>query len=170
MQYLSTLSHLACLLKVSCPQIMTQPDDNTPDFVSSYLLYLLAASSERASDQFHAHVKSLGLRVTEWRVLACLSDKPSMMITRLADLSLMEQSRMTRVVDQMVARGLVARVEDAKDKRRIPVKLTDEGQHLADRLVKDARDHEAELLSSLADTDAERIKAALQELLKRIPK
>ncbi|SDD17417.1 MarR family winged helix-turn-helix transcriptional regulator [Ruegeria marina] len=142
---------------------MTDTQDDT--FVSGYLLYLLAASSEQASTQFHDHVRARGLRVPEWRVLACLVDNDGMMITRLARLSLMEQSRMTRIVDQMDARGLVTRGADANDKRRVRVRLTAEGRDLAESLVKDARRHETRLLSALADTDAARIKGVLRTLL-----
>ncbi|MCE8507789.1 MarR family transcriptional regulator [Ruegeria pomeroyi] len=142
---------------------MSETRDDT--FVSGYLLYLLAASSEEASAQFHDHIRAQGLRVPEWRVLACLVDNDAMMITRLAKLSLMEQSRMTRIVDQMDARGLVTRVADDKDKRRVRVRLTDAGRALAESLVTDARTHEARLLSALADTDAARIKGVLRTLL-----
>ena len=47
---------------------------DTGEFVPGYLLYLLAAASDAASAQFHAHVRTEGLRVPEWRVLACLND------------------------------------------------------------------------------------------------
>ena len=134
-------------------------------FVSGYLLYLLAASSEQASEQFHDHIRRKGLRVPEWRVLACLVDNDGLMITQLAKLSLMEQSRMTRIVDQMDARGLVQRAADSDDRRRVRVKLTEEGRSLAQALVADARNHETRLLSALADTDAVRIKKVLQTLL-----
>lgn len=144
---------------------------NRPEtFVSGYLLYLLAASSEQASEQFHAHIRSKGLRVPEWRVLACLVDNDGLMITQLAKLSLMEQSRMTRIVDQMDARGIVQRATDSKDKRRVRVELTEEGRRLAVDLVADARAHETRLLSALADTDAARIKKVLQTLLNVLDK
>ncbi len=134
-------------------------------FVSSYLLYLLAASSEAASHQFHARVRELGLRVPEWRVLACLFDQDGLMITQLARFSLMEQSRMTRIVDQMEKRGLVARRSDQGDGRRVRVYLTSEGQALSERLVEEAQDHEDNLLSALSPADAERIKPSLVRLL-----
>ena len=137
-------------------------------FVGNYLLYLLAAASEKASAQFHDHVRTQGLRVPEWRVLACLVDNDGMMITHLAQLSLLEQSRMTRIVDQMDGRGLVERVPDETDRRRVRVRLTAEGRALAQRLVLDARTHEARLLSELADTDAARIRQVLQSLLARL--
>ena len=142
-----------------------QSETGPQGFVGGYLLYLLAVASEKASAQFHAHVRAQGLRVPEWRVLACLVDNDGMMITHLAQLSLLEQSRMTRIVDQMDARGLVERVPDEADRRRVRVRLTDEGRGLATRLVIDARRHEARLLSELADTDAARIRQVLQSLL-----
>ena len=137
-------------------------------FVGSYLLYLLAAASDKASAQFHARVRESGLRVPEWRVLACLVDNENMMITELAELSLMEQSRMTRIVEQMDAKGLVRRVSDPRDRRRVRVQLTDEGRQRAEVLVAEAHAHEDALLSALADTDAARIKPVLQALLARL--
>jgi len=137
-------------------------------FVSEYLLYLLAASSEIASAQFHAHVRSQGVRIPEWRVLACLVDAESMMSTKLADFALMEQSRMSRIIDQMASQDLVERIADTRDKRRVKVRLTSAGKVLANRLVDDARTHEAKILSDLADTGAARIKSVLQSLLERL--
>ena len=135
------------------------------EFVSEYLLYLLAAASEAASAQFHAHVRENGLRVPEWRVLACLYDRDGAMITRLARLALFEQSRLTRIIAQMEERGLVCRQGDPADRRRVRVFLTEDGRALAERLVGDARAHETVLLHQLKDSDAARIKRALQALL-----
>ncbi|MEW4462244.1 MULTISPECIES: MarR family winged helix-turn-helix transcriptional regulator [Stappiaceae] len=138
----------------------------TPEkFVSSYLLYLLAASSEAASHQFHLRVRELGLRVPEWRVLACLYDQDGLMITQLAKYSLLEQSRMTRIVDQMEKRGLVVRKSDKGDGRRVRVHLTDAGQKLSSEVVEEAREHERTLLSALNQSDADRIKPSLERLL-----
>ena len=148
---------------------MQDPDTpKQPEFVFDYLLYLLAASSEKASEQFHDQVRARGLRVPEWRVLACLADTDGMMITRLASLSLLEQSRMTRIIAQMENKNLVRRTVDTADKRRVRVQLTDKGREVADRLVAEAKTHEAALLSSLADTDAARIKGVLRVLLNRL--
>lgn len=141
---------------------------NKQHFVDGYLLYLMAAASERASASFHAIVRQHGLRVVEWRVLACLSDRTAIATTELAEKSLCEQSRMTRILDQMVEKGLLERSLDNQDRRRIRVSLTQDGQNLADILVAAARAHEARLLAELADTDAARIKPMLEALLKQL--
>ena len=140
------------------------------NFVPDYLLYLLAAASEAASDQFHDQVRAAGLRVPEWRVLACLHDRDGSMITHLARFALVEQSRLTRIIGQMDARGLVHRRGDPEDRRRVRVYLTEQGRALAGRLVGQARDHEARLLHILKNGDAGRLKPALRALLESMKK
>lgn len=143
----------------------SEPPEARPGFVSDYLLYLLAAASEAASAEFHARVREAGLRVPEWRVLACLLDSDGAMITHLAGLALVEQSRLTRIILQMETRGLVARRGDAADKRRVRVFLTEAGRSLAAGLVTEARAHETALIAALEGGDAARLKPALRTLL-----
>ena len=142
---------------------MNNPTDER--FVSNYLLYLLAAASDVASAQFHERVREHGLRVPEWRVLACLVDRDGEMITRLAEFSLIEQSRLTRIIDQMVERALVLRQSDEHDKRRVRVYLTDKGRDLATMLVEKARQHEQEVLAVFKGSDATMIKSMLRNLI-----
>lgn len=137
-------------------------------FVDNYLLYLLAAVSHQASGQFHSHVRGQGLRVPEWRVLATLHDTDGAMVTTLARISLLEQSHLTKIIDQMAARGLVTRRADPVDARRVRVFLTDEGRALATRLVSDAQAHEAEILGLLSDAEAAAVKPVLKALLARL--
>lgn len=142
----------------------TQSDGEV--FVSDYLLYLLAAASHAASAQFHSHVRDNGLRIAEWRVLACLAERDGQMITRLAQFALYEQSRLTRIIEKMEEKGLVSRRADARDGRRVRVYLTDEGRAVTNRLVATARTHEAQLLSAGADAGSgQDLKAALKALI-----
>jgi len=147
---------------------MTKNIDTMEPFVPSYLLYLLAASSEAASAQFHEVVRSKGLRVPEWRVMACLHDQDGLMTTKLADFAMVEQSRLTRIIDQMDAKGFVERRPGRDDRRKVTVHLTSTGRGLARELVELARQHERKLLGVLEDTDASRLKPALQALLDRL--
>ncbi len=138
------------------------------DFVADYLLYLLAAASETASAQFHEQVRKAGLRVPEWRVLACLHDRDGAMITQLARLALVEQSRLTRIIAQMETRGLVQRSSDPDDGRRVRVYLALDGQKLITRLVPQARAHEQALLARLSDQGCADLKPVLRKLLETL--
>ena len=133
-------------------------------FLDDYLLFLLAAASTAASAEFHAQARAAGLKVPEWRVLACLWDTDGQMVTQLAQLTLMEQSRLTRVVERLVERGLVERHGDDDDRRRVRVHLTDAGAALAGPLVRLAKSHEAWLLGELGTRDAAALKRALRKL------
>jgi DNA-binding MarR family transcriptional regulator len=152
--------------------MVSRPQDNdptdTPGFVSDYLLYLLAAASDAASAQFHQTVRAAGLRVPEWRVLACLTDSDGAMITHLAALALVEQSRLTRIIVQMEERGLVTRQGDDADKRRVRVHLTQDGRALASDMVAQARLHEIALMRALSGGDGARLKPALRSLLQML--
>lgn len=146
-----------------------QPEfNNRTGFVSDYLLYLLAAASDGASAQFHNRVRKAGLRVPEWRVLACLHDRDGEMITQLAKIALVEQSRLTRIIVQMEERGLVVRQSDPNDGRRVRVFLTAAGQTLTQTLVPQACAHEAALMARLSPEDAARVKPILQALLETL--
>ncbi|PHR20031.1 MAG: MarR family transcriptional regulator [Hoeflea sp.] len=143
-------------------------DSPNPPFVPNYLLYLLAAASEAASEHFHAHVRTRGLRVPEWRVMACLIDTDGSMVTELARYAMIEQSRLTKIIIQMDTRGLVTRRSDPKDGRRVRVFLTPQGRALADELVADAKIDEQELLRSFQGGQGPEIKQTLRALIEHL--
>lgn len=148
----------------------TQADQAQSDrFLEDYLLFLLAAASASASAGFHAIVRDRGLRVPEWRALACLHDEDGQMITRLAALALMEQSAMTRVIERMEERGLVTRRGDTRDRRRVRVFLTPEGRSLVEALVRHARAHESQVLELLPAAERQTLKASLALLIQALP-
>ena len=143
-------------------------DEHQDPFVPNYLLYLLVAASEAASARFHSHVRTKGLRVPEWRVMACLTDWDGSMVTELAGYAMIEQSRLTRIIIQMDNRGLVTRRSDPNDGRRVRIFLTDHGRNLAAELVADAKAHELELLKSFQGNQGDEIKGTLRALIQHL--
>lgn len=134
-------------------------------FVRNYLLYMLAAASNALSTEFHAYIRGRGLRVPEWRVLACLADEDGQMVTQLATLALMEQSRLTKIIDQMAEKGFVARRSDERDRRRVRVFLTEAGRSLAIELVEAAKAHQASILAQLTRDETETLKNVLNRII-----
>lgn len=137
-------------------------------FVDDYLLYRLASVSSGASEAFYRIVRGHGLKPPEWRVLGSLDGDEGATITGLADLSFMEQSRMTRLVERMEGKGLVRRVTDPEDRRRVRVFYTDQGRALAAVLIAEAKRHEARVLALLPPRDAAQLKTLLAALDDRI--
>jgi MarR family transcriptional regulator, organic hydroperoxide resistance regulator len=140
--------------------------ESSSDFVEDYLLYLLGRASAQASAQFHAVVKARGISVLEWRVLGQLASGAAT-VSKLAERALSQQPTLTKVLDRMVDGGLVARLEDAADRRRVYVRLTDNGRQLAAELIPLAREHEARVLAGYGPREAAALKRALKTLIAR---
>jgi DNA-binding MarR family transcriptional regulator len=137
---------------------MTQP----ARFVENYLLYLLARASHAASADFHARLRTLGVPVPVWRVVATLHGAPrGETVGTLAEACLMQQPTMTKLLDRMVAEGLVRRRREGRQTR---IELMPTGEELAARLIAEAQRHEAALLARHAGS-AVALKALLRGII-----
>lgn len=144
--------------------------DDTPDrgderFVDGYLLYLLARASSIASAEFHGRLKSRGVAVPVWRILAVLKGTEGVTVGELAARCLANQPTITKTVDRMQAQALVIRLADTDDRRRVLVRLTSAGEALADALVADARTHQARLVAAMGTSESRVLVEALQRLI-----
>ena len=137
----------------------------TGTFVEDYLLYLLARVSDVLSCEFHLQLRRRGVAVPVWRVLASLSGSRGETVTGLAEVCLLQQPTMTKLLDRMVQDGLVTRAQDVRDRRVVRVNLTLEGRARAAELVAVAGRYEAEILAR--HPQAEGVKAALRDIIVR---
>jgi len=136
-------------------------------FVNDYLLYLLARASSEVSAQFHQRLKTHGLQVAEWRVLASLSDGDGMTIGKLAARALQRQPTMTKIITRMADAGLVERRPDASDRRKVRIFITGDGRRRVDDALADAKAHEQEVLADYSPTEAAQMKSMLRALVDR---
>ena len=149
----------------SLRQIKLTEDDASP-FVDGYLLYLLAAASHALSSRFHQQVKAHGVKVQNWRVLACLIDRPGLMLTELAQFVLLEQSHLTKIIDQLQLSGLVEKRHDTADRRRIQIYITDCGRNLVEPLITAAKSHEQQATAVLTGDEEKSLKSILHKLIR----
>lgn len=136
-------------------------------FVEDYLLYLLARVSHVLSGEFHQQLRRRSVGVPVWRVLASLSGSRGETVTGLAEVCLLQQPTMTKLLDRMVRDGLVTRAQDARDRRVVRVALTSKGEALAEELIRAARQHEISVLARYPEMDSMRLKALLRSVLER---
>lgn len=138
---------------------------DTPGFVDDYLAYLLARASHLISSEFHAVVEAQGLSLMEWRVMASLSGKDSLSINELATIVLAKQPTVTKLVGRMQDAGWVKRVDAPHDKRQSLVNLTAAGRRKVQPLLKQAKVHEAQVVSALGSDQANQLKLMLESLI-----
>ena len=135
-------------------------------FAASYLSYLLSRASHIVASGFHKKLKTWKLTVPKYRVLACLTGAEGLGVGDLAAMAIMEQSRMTKILDRMQKQGLVERRSDPKDKRRVLIHLTDQGRKRAEPVLRAAKQHEADMLAPLTLEERNMILHALDLLIR----
>jgi DNA-binding MarR family transcriptional regulator len=134
-------------------------------FARNYLAYLLARASFIVSGEFHATLKNWDLSVPEWRVLACLMDVEGLSVGELAEMALMKQPGLTKVLDRMERNELLKRQGTSDDRRRVIIHLTAKGRARVKPVQRAAKAHEAELLKQFTAEQRATIKSALDLLI-----
>jgi DNA-binding MarR family transcriptional regulator len=132
--------------------------------LDSYLPYLLNRAGARIAAAFGEEMRPLGASLQMWRVLAALREKDG---RRMGDLSLttsIEVSTLTRLVDNMEQKGLVARRRDAADSRAVLLHVAPAGRRLTRRILPIAERYETVALKGFGAAEAASLKAALQRL------
>src|SRR6266478_6375198 len=76
-------------------------------------------------------IERAGLNRTDWRCLDILGTRGSMTAGQLADAMRLTTGAVTGVLDRLEAAGLVRRIRDTKDRRRVIVEITEEVGRMA---------------------------------------
>lgn len=146
---------------------MTRKDPNEP--IADYVPYLLAQAHRNVHLRMEKLLKREGVQVEHWRVLEILSTQQGRSMGDLAELVLMNHPALTKMVDRMVANGLVHRLPDPHDQRRVLVHITDSGFDLFGRLRKHADKYNQEFTTNLGSKKVDKLKALLEELIEETP-
>lgn len=118
--------------------------------LEKFLPYRLAVLAESVSRAFEAEYRArFGIGVAEWRVVAHLSQSPSVSVRDIQRRVAMEKSRVSRAATRLERAGFVKRLPDPNDGRLVALELTPSGRHLVQTMAPIARDFEARLLASL---------------------
>jgi len=132
--------------------------------LDSYLPYLLNRAGARIAASFSAEVRPLGASLQMWRVLAALREQDGRRMGDLSETTSIEVSTLTRLVDNMEKKGLVARRRDARDARAVMLHATPAGRRLTLRILPIAERYETVALAGFSAAETGVLKAALRRL------
>lgn len=96
--------------------------------------YQIVRMLARYSARMNAILKPAGLDVPKWRVLMMLSEKKPFTVSELAEEAVVNISTMAKIINRMIADGLVTTQTSTTDARSTEVFITDEGQRLLERV------------------------------------
>ena len=132
--------------------------------LDAYLPYLLNRAGARIAAAFSEEMRPLGATLQMWRVLAALSERDGRRMGDLSETTSIEVSTLTRLVDTMEKKGLVARRRDGADARAIVLHATPAGRRLTERILPIAERYEAVALAGFSAAEAKALKTALRRL------
>ena len=132
--------------------------------ISRFLFYDLAAAHRKLHVSLNARLKELNVQVETWRVLETLSSGERKTMGELAEVVLLNPPTLTKLVDRMVANGLVHRQPAAEDNRRIHLVLTDVGLKLIEQVRQHVEAQNKDILKRLGSENARIVQEALRTL------
>ncbi|MGQ0580591.1 MAG: MarR family winged helix-turn-helix transcriptional regulator [Reyranella sp.] len=132
--------------------------------LDGYLPYLLNRAGARIATAFSEEVRPLGATLQTWRVLAALRERDGRRMGDLSETTSIEVSTLTRLVDNMESKGLVARRRDTADARAVTLHATPAGRRMTRIILPIAERYEKVALLGFSDTEARVLKTALRRL------
>lgn len=140
-------------------------DQVTPDFA-----ILLTAANRCVADRLGQAVSEVGgeaMRPSFGFVLrAVAAENPT--VSRLAELLGVTKQAASRMADDMVTAGFLARrAADPDDRRRVQLELTDTGRAIRERALAESREMEAELRRRFGDSSLDQMRAVLIDFVDR---
>ena len=132
--------------------------------ISQYLLYDLAAAHRKLHARLNEKLKDLGVQVETWRVLETLGAEEGRTMGELAEIVLMNPPTLTKLVDRMVANGLVQRQLAPEDHRRVQLLLTKAGVELIGKVRGHVDAQNEDILERLGEENARIVREALRNL------
>lgn len=117
----------------------------TPSALEAHVGYWLRAVSNHVSHSFEAKVVRHGVTVAEWVVLRALFDEAGKKPSELAETLGLTRGAVSKLVDRLVVKELVATAPDVRDGRSHLLRLLPAGRRLVP------------VLSALADQNDEEV-------------
>jgi DNA-binding MarR family transcriptional regulator len=139
-----------------------------PFDLESFVPYRLAVLSTAVSRAIAGiYGRRFGLAIPEWRSLAVLERFAPLSARSLSERGAMDKVTVSRALKHLIARGLVARVTDTRDRRRSSLNLTPAGRRMYRAIVPVAKRAEDELLACLSNDERDAFQQMLARLLTR---
>lgn len=141
--------------------------DQQNSALTDHLGYWMRAVSNHVSQAFAVKLSSRDVTVAEWVVLRALSDHDQMVPRDLALGLGLTKGAVSKLVDRLVAKGLVARTTQDDDRRFQSVALTVDGHQLVPDLSALADQNDAEFFGHLTAAERAVVDLVLRDIVRR---
>ena len=138
--------------------------------LANFAPYLMNRIMGRYNALLRDEMADLGLTTPKMRALAVLSVIDGPLIRELAVYAVVEQSTLSRALDQLAAEGLIQREPDAGDSRATRVTITETGRAAFEAMWPHMAASYARMFQGIAEDERQAFVATLQKMLGNIRK
>ena len=138
------------------------------NWIEDFVPYRLYRVTNRLNAKLLSRLKSIRINPSQWRVLSVLKAFGVLNIGQIADLTLMEQPTVSRVVAQLEGKGGVSRRPSAADARVTEVALTAKGVAAFEHIIPTALRHQQLAFEGFSAKELETLKKLLSKIEKNI--
>ena len=107
------------------------------------------------------HMKSLGITMTQFDIIATLGNQPPMSCKLLGEKTLVTKGTMTGVLERLEEKGFIRRELNAEDARSQLISLTKKGQQLFEKIFPEHMNHLQKAFGKLSKKELEDLAASL---------
>ena len=137
----------------------------TPRFrLETHVFFYFSQILTRRTRAINRDLAAYGLDYGRWRVMAVLHDQGACSMGRLAELSSVDRTTLTRTVGQMEEENLVLRATGAADRRRVSLSLTPHGADLFARILPVVLARTDRALAGFTRDEAETLRGQLRRM------
>jgi DNA-binding MarR family transcriptional regulator len=111
-----------------------------------------------------------GVTMTQCSTLLAIGKRGKMTMNELSDWMSLATSTMTRIVDNLVRDGYIARTQDEQDRRVVYVSLTDSGAQLFDGILRIYHEYHRKIVENIPPEELHNVVEALHLLKDSIEK
>lgn len=129
--------------------------------------YWLRRLSDTVHTRFERALAGHDVTVAQWCVLIAVYKGEATTPLEAAELIGIDRGAITRLVDRLVAKGLILRIADPVDRRSVRLVLTEQGRELTPRLAAIADRNDAHFFGGLSDAENRQLVGLLEKLLER---
>ncbi len=138
--------------------------------LANFAPYLMNRIMGRYNASLRDEMRSLGLTTSKMRALAVLAVIEGPLIGELAVYTVIEQSTLSRSLDQLEADGLARRETDANDSRATRVYITDAGRAAFESLWPHMAAAQSRMFRGIPEDERRAFVGTLQKMLANIRK
>jgi DNA-binding MarR family transcriptional regulator len=126
--------------------------------------FLLARAGISMGKRFATQLLPFNMSLIEWRVCVSLYELQNSTLGELAEKTSYETSTLSRTINGLTKKKLIARVQSKFDRRSFALKLTPKGRVLTAKIIPLAKEYENSAIANFSAKEADQLRAMLSKV------